>query len=191
MNRQDIRPGLVLRGVPHPNDQQKPGLPPNRYNREIHDKIVELIKRGFTDIHVAAACGISKSTFADWVKRGLEGDPWLVEFAEDVERARAFAMLKTEESILNGLKSDGSCPTCGQLSPKERMAAADLALRIAERRDTNTWNKQQNIVIRNELQGFLEDCKRQLPPKTYYAILQIAAGHAGGAGVEAATEEDE
>lgn len=193
--RQEARPGLVLHGVPHPNDgPTDPGRPPNKYNREVHEKIVELIRSGYTSEHVAAACGVSRSAFADWLRRGREGDPWLIDFYEDVEAATAMAALKNEQRIIDGITTKDACPKCGRSgdtpSLKDRLAIAELSIKVAERRDGKNWNKQHNVVVRNELDGFLDDCQRLLPSKVYGTLLQIAASR-GGEGISVVTDEDE
>lgn len=193
--RQNARPGLVLYGLPHPNDGAgEPSGPPNKYSRELHDKIVKLVQTGFTPEHVAVACGISKSTFAVWLQRGSEGDPWLVEFYEDVEAAMGMAALKNEQRILDGLTIKDACPACGrsdEASPRHRLALSELAIKVAERRDGKNWNKQHNVVVRNELDSFLTDCQHMLPPKTYATLLQIAASRGGEGAVDFGVSDDE
>jgi hypothetical protein len=194
VSRDNARPGLVLYG--HPNDDKtSPGGPPNKYSRELHDKIVKLVQTGFTPEHVAVACGISKSTFASWLQKGSEGDPWLVDFYEDVEAAMGMAALKNEQRILDGLTVQDACPKCGrsdEMTPKHRLALSELAIKVAERRDGKNWNKQHNVVVRNELDAFLNDCQQLLPPKIYGTLLQIAA-RSGGEGPTdyGVTEDDE
>lgn len=193
--RQDTRPGLDLARVPHPNESPPPGRPPPKYTREIHEKIVEGIRSGFTPENMAAACGISRSMFRDWLRKGADGDPYLVDFHEDVEAAMAMALLRNEAGIFDGVTPKGACAKCGRSedapSLKDRLAIAEMRLKIAERRDAKNWNKEQKIVVRNELEGFLADCERLLPPNRYNEILQIAAGRAGATAFTEDSEGDE
>lgn len=120
--------------------------------------------------------------FAEWLRKGRDGDPWLMEFYEDVEAATGMAALKNEQRIFDIAPKD-ACPHCGRsedtVSLKDRLAIAELSVKIAERRDGKNWNKQHNVVVRNELDSFLDDCQRLLPPKIYSTILQIAASRGG------------
>ena len=163
--REDTRPGLVLRY--HPNDgNPQPGAPPHKYNREIHDKIVLGIRSGFTPEHVAAANGISATAFREWIRKGVAGDPWLAEFAEDVEAARAYALLFHEAVIQNTLRLD-------DLTPKERLAQAELSLKVQERIDPNHWSKQVQHIVMSHVDGMMSLLERGLTPKEFEKVCKV------------------
>lgn len=173
------RPGLVLHGVPHPNDGPLPPKgPPLKYNREIHESIVEMIRNGATPEHAAAYNRISKTAFYDWIRRGRDGDPYLTEFAEDIEQALAEAKMKLERLVMEGSIKD-----------------AGLALKALERKDPANWSKTVKHETRNELNGFIEDLLAVANSNPHHQftlteILQIAARRAPAGSLGAASEED-
>ena len=69
------------------------------YNAEIHAKIVEALRSGAYKIHAANAAGISRDTLDDWVAAGRAGQEPFVQFAIDVDQARAIDALRNQAII--------------------------------------------------------------------------------------------
>ena len=66
---------------------------PEKLTPEIVEKISCLIREGNLPSVSASLCGISPSTFFNWMKRGREGEPRFLEFSESVERASSRATI--------------------------------------------------------------------------------------------------
>lgn len=175
-NRQAARPGLVLYG--HPNDPPGTTYPPHKYSKELHDDIVKLIRGGFSPENAARASGLSIAMFTKWLSAGRDGDPWLSDFYADVDQAIAEANLKNERAILDGLTAE------------DVTKRAELALKIAERRDAKNWNKEIRLTVESQMTAFLDRCA--VDPRladVYSVILEIAAGSVGAAALGGAEEE--
>lgn len=69
------------------------------YSEEVHRKIIKSLETGAYQVHAANAAGVSMSSLQLWVKLGREGDPRYVQFAEDVDRARANDALRNQAII--------------------------------------------------------------------------------------------
>jgi hypothetical protein len=173
------RPGLVLHGVPHPNDGPIPGKgPPHKYNREVHESIVDMIRNGATPEHAAAFNRISQTTFYEWIRRGRSEDPYLIEFSEDVEQALAEAKMKLERIVMDGSVKD-----------------PQLALKALERKDPSNWSKTVKLETRNEINGFLDDLLSRADNNPNYRftlteILQIASRRASAGSLGSGADED-
>lgn len=66
---------------------------PQKLTPELTQQISLLIREGNLPSVSASICGISPSTFFNWMKRGREGEPRFLEFSESVERAFAGATI--------------------------------------------------------------------------------------------------
>lgn len=69
------------------------------YSAELHKEVVASLKRGAYQVHAANAAGISITTLQRWVKQGREGVEPYVQFAIDVDRARAEDALRNQAVI--------------------------------------------------------------------------------------------
>ena len=73
---------------------------PEKFTPEIVEQISSLIREGNLPSVSASLCGISPSTFFNWMKRGREGEPRFLEFSESVERASAGATVNRVSYIV-------------------------------------------------------------------------------------------
>lgn len=69
------------------------------YTPEVHREVVASLKRGAYQVHAANAAGVSITTLQRWVKLGREGVEPYVQFAIDVDRARAEDALRNQAVI--------------------------------------------------------------------------------------------
>lgn len=67
---------------------------PTLLSDEVEARLIEAFKIG--QISIPSAChyaGISERTYYDWMKKGREGDPRYLQFSQDIEKARAEAVM--------------------------------------------------------------------------------------------------
>lgn len=69
------------------------------YSADVHKEIVASLKRGAYQVHAANAAGVSMTSLQRWVKLGREGVEPYVQFAIDVDRARAEDALRNQAVI--------------------------------------------------------------------------------------------
>lgn len=69
------------------------------YTPEVHKEVVASLKRGAYQVHAANAAGVSITTLQRWVKLGREGVEPYVQFAIDIDRARAEDALRNQAVI--------------------------------------------------------------------------------------------
>lgn len=69
------------------------------YTAALHKQIVEHLRSGAYKIHAANACGIAVTTLDAWVKAGREGREPYVQFARDVDMARAQDAVRNQAII--------------------------------------------------------------------------------------------
>jgi hypothetical protein len=69
------------------------------YNAEVHKTIIEHLRAGAYKVHAANAVGISIGTLDAWVKAGREGRALFVEFAREVDMARAQDAVRNQAII--------------------------------------------------------------------------------------------
>lgn len=94
------RPGLAdEEDVRHPLTNPVLGDAPRKYTKAVHDRICDEIASGQRPQGACARAGITMATFYDWMRRGKDGDPWLHQFAEDVEVAKGKAEAKAVDVL--------------------------------------------------------------------------------------------
>ena len=69
------------------------------YSAQVHKDIVASLKRGAYQVHAANAAGVSITSMRNWVEQGREGVEPYVQFAIDVDRARAEDALRNQAII--------------------------------------------------------------------------------------------
>ena len=69
------------------------------YTPQVHKEIIASLKRGAYQVHAANAAGVSISAMRRWVEQGREGVEPYVQFAVDVDRARAEDALRNQAVI--------------------------------------------------------------------------------------------
>lgn len=80
---------------------------PTKLTREIHEKIVTLVRAGNYRETAAAATGISPVTLREWLRRGARGGGGIYRaFAEDVDRAEAESEARDILEITKAGKKD-------------------------------------------------------------------------------------
>lgn len=78
---------------------KKSGRYKQAYTPEVHRKIIDALKAGAYKVHAANAAYISVETLEKWVLAGREGVEPYVEFARDVDQARAEDALRCQSII--------------------------------------------------------------------------------------------
>lgn len=176
--RDETRPGLILHGVPHPNDgaDSHDGAPPRKYNREVHEKIVAGIEAGYTPEHVAARNGIRIPEFREWIRKGNDGDPWLCDFADDVDAAMALQHLRREK-LVNDLMHEET----GEKTFKERLALGEFTLKVMAQTDNKNWSKQMTQVIESHTENIITLLEHGLPPRMFEQVLRVLSSGKAGA----------
>jgi len=69
------------------------------YTPEVHKKIVKHLQNGAYQVHAANAAGVSMTSLLKWVGLGREGVEPYVQFAIDVDRARADDAVRNQTVI--------------------------------------------------------------------------------------------
>lgn len=69
------------------------------YSAAVHKEIVSHLKRGAYQVHAANAAGVSMTSLLRWVKLGREGVEPYIQFAIDVDCARAEDALRNQAVI--------------------------------------------------------------------------------------------
>ena len=77
--------------VLHPETSPSIGEPPKRYSKAAHERIVLELEKGQRPQGACARAGIPMSVYYEWMRKGRAGDPWLVQFVEDVDIAQGIA----------------------------------------------------------------------------------------------------
>jgi hypothetical protein len=158
------RPALEGENVPHPASGAPPGSPPRGYSRGLHDRIVELIRLRNRPAVAAAIAGIPSSTYYAWMRKGREGDPWLYEFACDVEKAMAEAESAAIQTIT------GPSP--------DLFTDPDSARWWLERARPEGYSKDTNTKVNALLIEFMERLERALPPEIFQMVVAAGQGQA-------------
>ena len=78
---------------------KKSGRFKRAYTAEVHAAIVKSLKEGAYKVHAANAAGVSISALEHWLQLGRAGTEPYVQFAEDVDRARAQDALRNQQVI--------------------------------------------------------------------------------------------
>lgn len=162
------RPGLVGDpSVRHEAMGVPLGDPPRKYTRAVHDVICAELEKGQRPQGACAKAGITMSTFHNWVKRGKEGDPWLYEFAEDVEIAINLAEHKALGVITDGFNAEDP----DKIDPER-------AKWFLERTRSDGFSKQVKQVVENQIQDFLLRLEAALDGPTFERVLAVYLGQA-------------
>lgn len=165
------RPGLVGDdSVRHEAMGVKLGSPPLKYTKAVHDRICEELKKGQRPQGACARAGITLATFHNWVKKGKEGDPWLYEFAQDVEIAINWAEAEALDVITDGFNKEK--PT--EIDPER-------AKWFLERARSDGFSKQVKQVVENQIQDFLLRLESALDAPTFERVLAVYLGQAPAA----------
>lgn len=67
---------------------------PTLLNDQVQDRLIEAFKLG--QISIPSAChyaGIGERTYYQWMQKGRDGDPKYQQFSQDIEKARAEAVM--------------------------------------------------------------------------------------------------
>lgn len=162
----------VLEGDPsvvHPSMGTKLGSPPRKYTKAVHEVIVSELKSGQRPQGACARAGITLATFHDWVKRGKAGDPWLYEFAEDVEIAFNMAEANAVD-VVHDVMADEDADT--------RLKAASYWL---ERARPDGYSKQVKTLVDKQIENFMIRLEEALDPALFEKVLAVYMGHAPAA----------
>src|SRR5581483_10011511 len=79
---------------------------PSKLKAEIVEKVVTAVRAGCPVEVAVVFAGIGASTFYEWRRRGLAGEAGFVEFVEEVERARAAAVVRHCATITEAGRKD-------------------------------------------------------------------------------------
>lgn len=170
----------VLEGEPdieQHTQQAKLGRPPRKYTKAVHDVIVQELQRGQRPQGACARAGITTATFYDWIQRGKSGDPWLYEFAEDVEIAFNEAEAKAVDVVNDVMGSEDD---------EMRFKAATWKL---ERTRPDGYSKQVKTAVEGQILQFMQRLEKALDAATFEKVLAVYQGHAPSAAAEIGVKE--
>lgn len=78
---------------------------PTKYTAELAERIIDLIRKGAYIETAAAACGVHKGAFYDWLRRSEKGEEPYAGFSHAVERAAAESELSFADIIDKAAKT--------------------------------------------------------------------------------------
>jgi hypothetical protein len=163
--------------VVHPDvTPPPPGRPPYKYSKAVHEVIVEQLKRGQQAQGACARAGITVATFYRWIEAGKAGDPWLSQFAEDVEIA------------FNSFEADAVDVIAKNVDPKQAFASTEDAKWMLERTRSERYSKQVKTAVEGQIKEFLDRLGRALDPLTFEKVLAVYLGQSPSAEIGAKTE---
>lgn len=169
----DQRPALAGEVyVQHPNTSPSIGEPPRKYTRAVHERIVEELKKGQRPQGACARAGITLATFHEWVRRGKAKDPWLYEFAEDVEIAYNTAEATALEAVTEGFRST---------DPAIRLNHTEEAKWFLERARPDGYSKQVKTAVEGQIMQFMVRLEAALDPLTFEKVLAVYLGQSPAA----------
>lgn len=167
----EARPALAVDPDPellHPATSAPPlGLPPRKYTQAVHDVIVEQLKKGQRPQGACAKAGITVATFHEWIRKGKAGDPFLVQFAEDVEIAYNLAEQRAVEVVNEAYDND---------DPDQR--DVEQAKWFLERARPDGYSKQVKTAVEVQIKDFLLRLEQALPPRLFEQVLAVYLGQA-------------
>lgn len=87
---------------------RKKGAPgrPTKLTAELRNRFVTYIRAGLPVETASAACGVSRITIRNWMRRGARGEKGFVEFAQMVDEAVANAEVMLFNNIRQASKRD-------------------------------------------------------------------------------------
>jgi len=153
---------------PAPAEARPPGRP-TKLTDELAQRIVAAVRAGSYLEEAAASVGVHRDTLFAWLADGRAGKSEMhTAFSDAVERARA------EDAVRD----------VALITKAATMPAGEIDWRAAawkrERKDPSRWGPKVRITLTEELEGFLDDLERVLPPEWYEKALEAAAARLGG-----------
>lgn len=171
----------VLDGDPtvaHPDMGLPLGSPPRKYTRAVHERIVLELRKGQRPQGACARAGITLATFHDWVRRGKSGDPWLFEFAEDVE----IAYNEAEAGLVDVI-------TEATEDAEDKKTGVEAAKWLLERTRADGYSKQVKALVDKQIEGFMIRLEKALEPHIFEKVLAVYLGQAVAAGEQIGMKE--
>lgn len=130
------------------------GKPPAKYTKAVHDRICEELSKGQRAQGACARAGITTATFYEWVRRGKEGDPYLWQFAHDVEIA-----INTAEADALDVVTD-----IGFRNPDPDARDVEKAQWFLERARADGYSKQVKTQVESQVRDFMIRLENALLP---------------------------
>lgn len=143
----------------HPKNGPPVGNPPPKYTQGLHEAIIANIKKFNRPVTAAHMAGITSAMFYDWMKRGRDGDPHLIGFADDVERAQGVAEGRALEVVTEAFVDD-----------------PEHAKWYLERTRGAGFSKEVNAKVEALLADMIQRLRDELPPEMYKAVLSVMSG---------------
>lgn len=146
---------------------------PTSLTPEVHDAIIDSIRKGNYRSTAAAAAGVHRNRMAEWEGRGEAGEEPYAEFACALQKAEAEA----ESSLLAEIR--GAQPSV----TGEGGHGADLWQAKAwmmERRWPKRWAQRVRQAVTEELDAFTDRLQRRLDDATYRKVLDASREDASG-----------
>lgn len=157
--------------VDHPMTTDKPmGPPPAKYTKALHERICEELRNGQRPQGACARAGITLATFHEWVRRGRNGDPWLYEFAQDVEIAYNTAEAVAVDTVVEAFTTK---------DPELR--DPDAAKWFLERARPDGYSKQVKTAVESQIKEFMLRLEAALDPKVFEQVLAVYLGQSPAA----------
>lgn len=163
------RPALAFEeNVLHPETTPTiTGKPPAKYTRALHERICEELRKGQRPQGACARAGITTATFYEWVRKGKAGDPWLYEFAEDVEIAFNTAEADALDTVTQGFR---------ETDPEKKKP--EDAKWYLERARPDGYSKQVKTAVEGQIKEFLQRLEHALEPALFERVLAVYLGQA-------------
>ena len=123
-----------------------------------------------------ASAGISERTGYEWLERGRK--------ARALEAENEGSVPVTEEPYLEFLDmvedaQAGSKERLLTIVANDAVENAESARWLLRMKFPGEYSERVQVVVQEELDGFLEELEKQLEPDVYAKVLRIAAGRGG------------
>lgn len=142
---------------------------PEKLTLELTEQIASLVRDGNSPSTSAVLCGISSSTFFNWMKRGRGQEPRFLEFSESIERASSQAVIRCVAHI-HRAAVDGHWRAAAWLLERTRPEQYGKRSRGVMERDTNRLGTPTQASIERleemvlQLQLRRQNFKRNIKP---------------------------
>lgn len=137
---------------------------PTDLSREVHARIVDLLRAGNYRETAAKSAGVSASTLRQWMQRGARGEEPFASFADDVSKAEGASEARSVALVAQAEKTNWHA----------------AAWRL-ERRHPERFAPQVaiHLQLREQIDAFLDTLQRRLPKEVYDLVLNAVADSRG------------
>lgn len=138
--------------------------PPRLYSQAVHNLICDELRKGQRPQGACARAGVTMSVFRDWIRKGKMGDPYLYNFAKDVE----LAFNEAEANAVDAITS--------KINPSSENNDIEAAKWWLERARPEGYSKQVKTAIDVQMKEFLLRLEEALEPHVFEQVLAVYLG---------------